>query len=64
MGIKVEFNPDLALRDFSEFENGRRKEEECIPKDLKKEQTYKFLKRRSKELLAFWRNPFTQNKWQ
>lgn len=34
MGIQVEFNPDLALRDYSEFEKGNRKEEECIPKNL------------------------------
>jgi len=25
MGIKVEFNPDLALRNISEFKNGNRK---------------------------------------
>ncbi len=24
MGIKVEFNPDLALRDISEFKKGKR----------------------------------------
>ena len=35
MGIQVEFNPDLALRDISEFEKGNRKKEECIPEDLK-----------------------------
>jgi len=32
MGIKVEFNPDLALRNISEFKNGRRQIEECISK--------------------------------
>ena len=25
MGIEIEFNPDLALRSFSEFEKGNRK---------------------------------------
>jgi len=35
MGIIVEFNPDLALRDISEFKNGSRKKEECIPEDMK-----------------------------
>lgn len=25
MGIKVEFNPDLALRDIAEYKAGRRK---------------------------------------
>ncbi len=44
MGIQVEFNPDLALRDFAEFENGNRKLEECIPRDLKVGEVYSFLK--------------------
>lgn len=30
MGIKVEYNPDLALRNISEYKNGNRKIEECI----------------------------------
>ena len=34
MGIKVEFDPDLALRDYEEFIKGNRKEEECIPEKL------------------------------
>jgi len=45
MGIPVEFCPDLALRDYSEFEKGNRKEEECIPKDLKPGDTNEFLKK-------------------
>lgn len=45
MGINVEFNPDLALRDYSEFEEGNRKEEECIPKDLEPGKEYPFLKK-------------------
>ena len=45
MGIQVEFNPDLALRDYSEFEKGNRKEEECIPKDLEAGKVYSFLKK-------------------
>jgi hypothetical protein len=44
MGIQVEFNPDLALRDISEFENGHRKEEECLPKVLKAQDMHSFLK--------------------
>ena len=44
MGIKVEFNPDLALRDISEFKNGNIKSEECIPEDIKVGETYPFLK--------------------
>ncbi|MFA5986829.1 MAG: hypothetical protein WC819_05800 [Parcubacteria group bacterium] len=45
MGIKVEFNPDLALRNISEFKNGNRKIEECIPDNLEVDKTYPFLKR-------------------
>lgn len=44
MGIQVEFNPDLALRNISEFKNGNRKEEECIPENLKVGEIYSFLK--------------------
>lgn len=44
MGIKVEFNPDLALRNISEFRNGNRKIEECIPDLLEKGKIYSFLK--------------------
>jgi len=45
MGIQVEFNPDLALRDYSEFEEGNRKGEECIPKDIEAGKEYNFLKK-------------------
>lgn len=45
MGIAVEFNPDLALRDISEFKAGRRKIEECIPEDLEVGKIYEFLKK-------------------
>ncbi len=45
MGIKVEFNPDLALRDISEYKKGNRKIEECIPECLEIGKTYPFLKR-------------------
>ena len=44
MGIQVEFNPDLALRDISEFEKGKRHKEECIPEKLFAGRTYKFFK--------------------
>ncbi|HAT74180.1 MAG: hypothetical protein US30_C0019G0005 [Candidatus Moranbacteria bacterium GW2011_GWF2_36_839] len=44
MGIKVEFNPDLALRDISEFKNGNRKIEEFIPENLEVGKVYEFLK--------------------
>ena len=44
MGIAVEFNPDLALRDYAEFKAGRRKREECLPLKLEKGKVYNFLK--------------------
>lgn len=44
MGIAVEFNPDLALRNIFEFKNGDRKEQECIPENLQAGQVYDFLK--------------------
>ncbi len=41
MGIKVEFNPDLALRRFGTPGRGA---EKCLPEKLVAGQTYKFLK--------------------
>jgi hypothetical protein len=41
MGIKVEFNPDLALRKFGTL---NRLEEECLPKELETGKHYPFLK--------------------
>ena len=45
MGISVEFNPDLALRDISEYKAGRRKIEECVPENLEEGKVYDFLKK-------------------
>lgn len=44
MAIKVEYNPELALRNISEFKSGKRKEEECIPEKLVAGESYPFLK--------------------
>jgi len=44
MSIVVEFNPDLALRNMSEFRAGKRKIEECIPEPLEEGKVYDFLK--------------------
>lgn len=44
MGMQVEFNAELALRNISEFNAGRRKIDECIPEKLEKGKTYDFLK--------------------
>ncbi|MBU0670769.1 hypothetical protein KKF29_01265 [Patescibacteria group bacterium] len=51
MGIKVEFNPDLALRDYSEHRKGKRKRGECIPEKLIKGKIYPFLKKGQR---LFW----------
>ncbi|MBL7160354.1 MAG: hypothetical protein ISS93_00690 [Candidatus Aenigmarchaeota archaeon] len=45
MGIQVEFNPDLALRNISEFRAGSREREECIPEGLEAGQVHEFLKK-------------------
>lgn len=44
MGIQVEFNPDLALRDYEKFIVGERKAEECLPENLVVGNIYEFLK--------------------
>jgi hypothetical protein len=44
MGVAIEFNPDLALRNISEFKAGRRKIEECIPEKIQENEIYPFLK--------------------
>lgn len=51
MGIQVEFNPDLALRNISESKKGTRKPEECIPENLNIGEIYSFLKRGQR---LFW----------
>ena len=45
MGIITEYNPDLALRNISEFKAGNKKEEECIPENLKAGEIHPFLKK-------------------
>jgi hypothetical protein len=45
MGIQVEFNPDLALRNIEHYKSGKRSLEECIPENLKEGETYSFLKK-------------------
>ena len=44
MGIAVQFDPELALRNIAEFKQGNRKLEECIPEKLEAGKTYSFLK--------------------
>lgn len=45
MGIQVEFNPDLALRNIREHREGRRALEECILEHLVLGREYEFLKK-------------------
>lgn len=45
MGIQVEFNPDLALRNISHYKTGTRTLKECIPENLEPGRTYEFLKK-------------------
>jgi len=47
----MRFAPDLVLRNFAEYENGQKKKEACIPKDLKACETYDFLKNGQR---AYW----------
>lgn len=62
MGIKVEFNPDLALRNISEFKNGNRKIEECIPEDIKAEKNYPFLKNGQRNYWLYGQIPLIETK--
>ena|SRR3989338_3738002 len=57
MGIHVEFNPDLALRDYAEFEQGIRKEDECVPRELAAGKRYPFLKK-GQRIFLFNDDPF------
>jgi hypothetical protein len=44
MGIQIEFNPDLALRNISEYKKGARKKDECAPSPMFEGKVYSFLK--------------------
>jgi hypothetical protein len=62
MGIKVEFNPDLALRNISEYKKGIRKIEECIPETLGKDKIYSFLKKDHRNYWLFGEIPLVETK--
>lgn len=62
MGIVVEFNPDLALRDISEFKAGRRKIEECIPENPEEGKVYDFLKKDQRNFWLFGEIPLIETK--
>lgn len=62
MGIKVEFNPDLALRNVSEFKKGNRKKEECIPENIEAGKVYDFLKKDQRNYWLFGEIPLVETK--
>ncbi len=62
MGIKVEYNPDLALRNIAEYQNGNRRIEECIPNDLTAGEIYSFLKRDHRNYWLFGEIPLIETK--
>jgi len=62
MGIQVEFNPDLALRDIKEYEAGKRKLPECLPTQLKKGKIYNFLKKGQRNYWLFGELPLLETK--
>jgi hypothetical protein len=47
----MKFAPDLVLRNFSEYEKGQKKKEECIPAGLNENNIYEFLKTGQR---AYW----------
>lgn len=62
MGIQVEFNPDLALRNISEYKKGNRKREECIPPNLQIKKIYSFLKKGQRNYWLFGEIPLMETK--
>lgn len=62
MGIKVEFNPDLALRSVEEYKKGKRKKEECIPARLMVGKKYSFLKRGQRHYAIGSKTPLVETK--
>lgn len=62
MGIVIEFNPDLALRDIKEYKAGQRKKEECLPENLETGTTYPFLKKGQRNYWLFGEIPLIETK--
>lgn len=62
MGILVEFNPDLALRNIEEYKQGKRKIEECVPEKLGKGQVYNFLKEGQRHYCMICESPLLETK--
>ena len=62
MGIIVEFDPELALRNISEFNVGKRRVEECIPDNLEVDKIYDFLKSDQRNYWLFGEIPLIETK--
>jgi len=62
MGIQVEYNPDLALRNILEYKNGHRTLEECIPENLEAGKIYQFLKNGQRNFWFFGEIPLVETK--
>lgn len=62
MGIQVEFNPDLALRNIKEYKEGKRKIEECVPEKLEKGKIYNFLKADQRHYCMICQSPLVETK--
>lgn len=60
MGIKVEFNPDLALRNIEDYNKGERKIEECVPENLEKGRVYEFLKADQRHYCMICQSPLVE----
>jgi len=70
MWIAVEFNPDLALRNYEKFLSWEKLKEECIPKTLLKWKKYEFLKKwqrlywlNNDKKWDYWELPLLETKW-
>jgi len=62
MGIEVEFNPELALRNISESRSGNRRPEECIPEKLEAGKVYPFLKKGQRNFWLLGEVPLIETK--
>ncbi len=62
MGIQVEYNPDLALRNIEESKKGNRKAEECFPENMEAGKVYDFLKKDQRNYWFFGEIPLIETK--
>src|SRR3989344_2885297 len=60
MGITVEYNPDLALRNIKHFRQGERLKEECLPQQLEAGKIYDFLKEGQRNYWLVGEQPLLQ----